>query len=262
MNKKKWLIWTVVALLLLILFIYSIPGLTFCCIYHNIISEPLAMETLSIKPQIIELSQPNNSCVFSLGFAFVPLCPDSISSIRYTKDTGLIFKTDSNSITYYFLLPDRPLDVNEITKYSKGSIKDYYDLQVRIASLTLKKYSEIFFNPHKMWLDIILARFKTDPFNQRGIGLFETDNIKGIIRFGPKNNPCSLMVEIFSNDGNITQLITVASESPQKSKEALFSLLSSYQFTISQVPEINFLDELIVNELGGNSKFKIDNKNQ
>ncbi len=260
MNKRKGIIWIII-IIVAVLVIYSIPRITFCCIYHNIVSKPLALETLSIKPRKIVLPEPNQSCVFSLGFADIPLCHNSINSISYRPEYGLICRTDSNCLTYFFLLPDSPLEVNTITKYSICDIKDYYDLQVKAANAMPVKYSEIVFSDPCVMVPYIVpfALFKVNNhLNQKGIGLFESEDIKGLIRFGTKNNPCSIQAEIFSKDGNITQCITILSDSPAKSSEALLALLSSYRFTISQVKDSNFLDELIINQLSGNSKFEME----
>jgi len=254
MNKKKRIIWAVVVVvvLLLMLRIYLAPRIMACYLYHKMISRSLALETLSIKPQQVKLPEPNNSCVFSLGFAEMPLCPNSISSIRYNKGTGLICRNDSNSITYFFLLPENPAEIT-------------YDLQVKTANAMPINYSEIFFSkPSSIYCRIRSAYiFKvSNTFNQNGIGLFETENIKGIIHFGAKNYPYTLMADIFSKDGNISQSIMILSKSPEKGKEAMFSLLSSYWFTISQVKDSNFLDELIINQLSSNSKFEISEVNE
>jgi hypothetical protein len=253
MSKKKRIIWVVIiAVLVLISVIYLVPHITVCYLYHSIISKPLALETLSIKPQQLELPEPNNSCVFLLGFAETPLCPNSISSIRYDKGTGLICKTDSNSIKYYFLPPENPAEIT-------------YDLLVKTANTMPIKYSEIFFSkPRSIYYRIGSAYiFKvSDVFNQRGIGLFETERIKGIIRFGTKNNPYNIKADIFSKDGNVTQSVVVGSESPEKSKAAMYNLLSSYQFTISEANDSNVLDKLIMDQLSGNSKFEIDDANK
>jgi hypothetical protein len=218
------------------------------------ISRPLALETLSIKPQRVVLPQPNNSCVFSLGFAEAPLCPNSISLIRYNKGLGVSCRNDSNSITYLFSLPGNP---DEIT----------YDLQVKMANAMPINYSEIFFSK----LSNVCCRIRSayifkvsDVFNQNGIGIFETERIKGLIRFGRKKYPGEIEAEIFSKDGKIRQNVLVISESPQKSKEAMFSLLSSYWITIPQadVNDSNYLDELIMGQFSGNSKFVINDANK
>jgi hypothetical protein len=253
-SKKKMIIWAVViAVSSLILVFYAAPRITNCWLYHELISsEPQNLEILSVKPQKIELPPPNRSCVFPLGYAQTPLCPDYMSSILYIQGVRIVCRCDSSRITYSFFLPENPAEAT-------------YEMLVEAANVMPINYFEMFFSkPRSIYYRIMSAYILkvSQPCNRRGIGLFETENIKGLISFGLKDNPCVLHAEIFSKDGNVSQEITVFSESPQKSKEALLSLLSSYRFTITQTPEINYLDELIINELGDNSKFKIDNKNQ
>jgi hypothetical protein len=254
MSKKKRIIWVVVVAVLLVLVIYLTPRIMVCNSYHKMISRPLALETLSIKPQQVILPQPNNSCVFSLGFAEMPLCPNSIRTIRYNKGLGVSCRDDSNSITYLFALPRNP---SEIT----------YDLQLKMANTRPINYSEIFFSN----IDEVVCRIRSayifkvsNVLNQNGIGIFETERIKGLIRFGRKKYPDEIEAEIFSKDGKVTQDILVISESPQKSKEAMFSLLSSYWITIPQadVNDSNYLDKLIMGQLSGNSKLEIVDANK
>jgi hypothetical protein len=261
-KQKKIIIAVIIAVILLTaVVIYSLPRVMACYLYYSLTSKPLALETLSIKPQKIELPQPTRRCVFSLGYAESPLCPDSIYALKCTKGTGLTCKADLNSITYFFLLPNRSPEVDVIAKYSIYGIKDYYSLQLKIAEATPKSYSEIFFSkPSDSVLYVmLLALFKAeDIFNQNGLGIFESDNIKGFIRFGAKENPCAIQAEVFSKDGKITQCIEVVSESPEKSKNSLLSLLSSYRFILSDIPDVNILDNIIISQLSNNDKFEIE----
>jgi hypothetical protein len=261
MSKKKRIIWAVVSVVfLLILGIYLIPRIMICNSYHKMISRPLALETLSIKPQIINLPEHKESCLFSLGFAEMSLCPDSINAVRYHKRLGLICKTDSNSFTYNFLFPQDSVDVNDWAQKRIFGIKDFYDLELSTVNAQPWTYSRIFLSkPCKsMPYILLLAKFKiSDSFNERGIGLFETDNIKGFIGFGTKKNPCGIKADIFSKDGKIEQTVVVQSDSAEKSKEALFSLLSSYRFMISSPEDVNVLDEMVMAEFSDNNKFKI-----
>ena len=255
MSKKKRIIWAILVVVVLLLMLRILaPRIMACYLYHKMISRPLALETLSIKPQQVILPEPNNYCMFSLGFAEMPLCPDSISSIRYMKDTrGVVCRNESNRITYFFLPPENP---DEIT----------YDLRVKTANAMPINYSEIFFSK----LSNVYCRIRSayifkvsDTFNENGIGIFETEKIKGLIRFGSKKYPYQIKAEIFSKDGNISQSIVIMSESPQKSKDAMFSLLSSYWITIpdADVKDSNYLDELIMGQFSGNSKFEIVDAN-
>jgi hypothetical protein len=252
MSKKKRIIWAVVvAVLLLVLVIYLTPRITACCLYYSLISKPLDLETLSIKPQQVKLSEPNNFCVFSLGFAEIPLCPNSISTIRYHKGLGVICRNDLNNITYSFLPPENPAKIT-------------YDLQVKMANTMPMKYSEIFFSKSCSIYRIGSAYIMkvSNPFNQRGIGFFETEDIKGLIHFGSQKNPYNIAADIFSKYGNINQFVVICSESPEKSKEAMFKLLSSYRFTISEANDSNVLDKLIMSQLSGNSKLEIVDANK
>ena len=263
-QSKSTLIFAAV-LIILVLVIYAYPRFSACQIYHKVISSrPLALKTLSIEPKIVEFPEANQPCLFSIGYADTQLCPESVNSIRYIHNLGLIFRADSNNVIY-FLMPGLPNEVNS-TEQKVFGVNDYYDWNVKAAEAKPKKYSEIFFqNTRKVNLYTMLFVFNkiNNSFNQRGIEFFETENIKGFLRLGSlerANN--NIMAEFFSKDGKITQNVHVTSESQEKSKEAMLSLLSSYRFTIDQADDPNVIEDLILKQFSDNSKFVIEDVNE
>lgn len=247
MNKKKIRFWHIAILLAAI----ASPNLYVCFLYHRIISKPSAFEILNIEPQKIHLPDSNESGLFSIGYAEMLIDPSHFQSINFYKNTGLICKIDSNEIDYLFLMPEKP---DPIT----------YEISLQAANELPFKYSTIFFSrPGKMFKRIKTAEILkiSDNFNARGIGLFETPDVKGIIHFGTKKNPGSIIAELFSIDGNIRQLVNVKSCSSEKSKKALFDILSSYRFIIKDANDENLIENLIVKQFAGNKKFKIEDYN-
>jgi hypothetical protein len=121
-----------------------------------------------------------------------------------------------------------------------------------------KGYTEIFFMPRREFLEyLILAGAKSqNVMNQNGIGVFETQYIKGIVRFGQVKKPGVFAIEVFSKEGNICQDIRIISKDPAKSKDALLSLLGSYRFLIVEAPDEDALHELIMTELEKHDKFQ------
>jgi hypothetical protein len=249
MNKKTLY---VTAILLVGLFIfYTFPRFGLCYLYHSIISKPSALETLRIKPEKIEIPESNHANLFSFGYAETNIKPASIQYIKYYKKTGLTFGVDSNEITYFFLMPQRPDDLT-------------YDVEVQAANVLPMKYSTIFFmNCRTACERIMTANILkiSNPHNQRGIGLFETKQIKGLIRFGTQKNPGSIIADIYSKDDNISQIIGVSSCSAEKSKNTMIEILSSYRYVIEDANDVNTTNELIMNQFSNDSKFTIEDSN-
>jgi hypothetical protein len=249
MNKIKIKNWHIALLLILtVLFVYSIPRFAVCSLYHSIISKPDAFEMLSIKPEIIQIPESNQPNLFSIGFAETSLDCDRVNSIRYIKKTGLIVKTDSNDVSYYFLIPSSPDDIT-------------YDVLQKASSELPMSYFDVFFtNPDEMQKRILSTKIikMSHVYNQNGIGFFETKHIKGIIRFGQKKIPSKILAEIYSKDDDICQTIGVNSESAEKSRDILAKLLSSYRFKINNVKDANIINDLIVKQFADTKTFEID----
>jgi|GEM_PF-2791136 len=230
---------------------YICPRFGLCCLYYSMISKPLALETLSVKPEKIEIPESNYANLFSLGSAETNIKTASIQYIKYYKKNGLTISADSNEITYLFLMPQRPDDLT-------------YDVEVQAANVLPMKYSTIFFTNYRtVCKRIMTAKILkiSQPYNQRGIGLFETKQIKGLIRFGTQKNPGSIIADIYSKNDKINQIIGVRSGSAQKSKNAMIEILSSYRYRIEDANDTNTTNELIMKQFSNNSKFIIEDPN-
>jgi hypothetical protein len=67
--------------------------------------------------------------------------------------------------------------------------------------------------------------------NENGIGLFETESLRGLIRLGASTEPERLLAEVYCRDQPVRQVIDVSSDSSRHSRERLFTLLATYRFT-------------------------------
>jgi hypothetical protein len=242
-------------------------GIFRCYGYKKVvISSPDGLANLSGK--FSKLDIPNNSGpVLSLGFAYVGIEPNSINLISYWKDVNSInVYIDSNDCRFLINWPWATTwsttDSNSIRSSSLPSIltKDPfgYEFGVKAANTMPKTYIEIFFMHPKEFLEYLtLAGAKAqNVMNQNGISNFETENIRGIVRFGQRKSPGVFAIEVFCKEANICQDIRVISKDPAKSKEVLLSLLSSYKFLISEVPDEDSLKELILSEITKHDKFQ------
>ena len=92
-------------------------------------------------------------------------------------------------------------------------------------------------------------------YNQNGIGIFENNNIKGVVGFGAVHEPYRMVADVYSKDTAIAQTIMVRSDSPEKTEEILLSILSSYTYLIEQPLDDDALNEIIVDSLGSHPLF-------
>lgn len=266
-KRKKGIFITagIVAFLVVALW-YIFPRLSRCYSYHKyFVSEPLAFATLSHKPSIIELPEPQSSNSFSLGPAQVCIDAELIRSIRYIEETESIVVECKNWSFVFLDLFNVFEAFDDISPHLRveykiaGKLIDTYDSEVRAAHSMPRKYSEIFLMRPDEFREYMAFCFLKSMvlFNQNGIGIFETEAVKGFVRFGGLEKPGRLLADVYSKESNICQTIVVISDSPERSKEALFLLLASYRFLIPEVPEEEKLRDLIVTALKKSDKFEV-----
>jgi hypothetical protein len=240
-------------------------GIFRCYAYKKVVlSSPNGLANLSGKPSTLEIPQDNNIPILSLGYALAGVPSESINAIKVIGDSSIIVATEEFKLSFVppWASTWSTTDSNSIQSSSLPSIlaKDpfSYEFGVKAANTIPKSYLKIFFMHPKEFLEyLILASAKAqNVMNQNGISNFETENIRGIVRFGQRKNPGVFAIEVFSKEANICQDIRIISKDPAKSKEALLSLLSSYKFLISEVPDENSLRELILKEIKKHEKFQ------
>ncbi len=225
-----------------------VPGLWRCHWYHKFITTiPYATSTLSKKPTIIQLPVNESADSLSFGFAQVCIIPQLINSIRCPEDTTcVIIKYKKSTVAFM-----EPFNISE----------DMFAVEVKAAQVKPKSYPEILLMPTEefhIYMTLAFVKSMSD-YNENGIGIFKTQHIKGLVRFGKPDSPGRILADVYSRDSKILQAIFVHSDPPEKSKEILFELLASYRFLITEVPEEDVLRKLIVAELEKNDKFE---KNQ
>ena len=236
-----------------------------CYAYKKVVlSRPNALANLSGKPGTLEIPQDSNTPILSLGYALANVPSESINAITVVDDSSIIVATEEFKLLFIppWASTWSTTDSNSIRSSTLPSIfsKDPfgYDFGFKAANTMSKSYFEIFFMQPKEFMEFLfLASAKAqNVMNQNGISTFETKNIRGIVRFGLRKSPGVLAIEVFCKEANICQDIRIISQDPAKSKEVLLSLLSSYKFLISEVPDENSLRELILTEIKKHEKFQ------
>jgi len=244
------------------------PRLFRCYAYYRlVVCSPCGLANLSGKVSKLNIPFNSNMPVFSLGYAQFGVRPDSISTIKCTMYAGTEVVMVCDEYKILFVTPSSSnwpsTDSNSVPSPFIPSIFSEdpfgYNFGVRAASATSKGYAEIFFlHPRKFAEYLTLAAAKSqNVMNQNGIGVFQTEYVHGLVRFGQIKNPGCYAVQVFAEDSNICQDIYVISNEPEKSKQVLLSLLASYKFLIDEVPDEGRLHELIRTQLEKHDKFQV-----
>ena len=225
------------------------------------VCEVSKLNTISHKPQKVEFSSSDSNTNLSLGYARFVLEPKKLIKIRLS---GLVLIFECEGYTIGFLPPKKPRafsDIEYVTYFKRELLpEDAFDSQVKIANTLPKTYLQIFlmpkyeFNKHMMFCFLKTAYMH----NQNGIGIFENDNIKGIIGFGAVHAPYAMVADVYSKDTAIVQEILVTSDSSEKTKTILFSILSSYKYLIEQPLDDTALEKAIIGALGSHPLFHFE----
>ena len=92
-------------------------------------------------------------------------------------------------------------------------------------------------------------------FNDNGIGVFEAQHVRGLIRFGRLAKPEEISAEVFSNEKPTSQGILVSSASLEESRIRLITLLAAFRYTANVPDDDAELERLIRRDLEKDSRF-------
>jgi hypothetical protein len=252
-----------------------------CC---RLISNEDIFEILSVPASNIELPGNQQEACFSLGYSTFALDSEQVDSL---KCYGVGVTIESEGLWFGFLRPfshnyddlaaefdvwsiDLNIPVREPYLWERSEVhpvarrvarqmmEDRFAWSVRVARTMPKRYSEVFSaEPDEFKEYLILSMGKAVCFTRaRRIGIFEGKHIAGLVRFDVGGRDGEINAEVYSKDSNVWQNIFVRSDSAQRSTEALMSLLASYRFVITEVPEEEDLEELILSAIGQHPKFE------
>lgn len=270
MSKKTkiFLIAILGVVLMGVLLAYIASGLFQCYTYYEIIAaSPRGLANLSGSPGAFDVPIGDGSAGFSLGYAQVGIDPLSIRAINYVGDTRADIVIDCNEYSLILFSPraSTPPSIQRGWVHSAGLAglmsedPSGYLFTVRAAKTMPSGYARIFFMRQKRFAEYIaLAAVKSqNVMNRNGTAVFETDHVRGIVRFGEAPVPRCFELQIFSRNSNIGHTAFVFADSPQKIRESLGALLSPYKFLVAQPPDKDALRRLISAEVEKHDKFNL-----
>jgi len=289
-KKCKWIGWAVAAALAVLIWLV-LPGLRRCYSYHRLISDQDIFERLSVPASNIELPGNEQEASFSLGYSRFAFASEQVDSI---KCYGIGVTIESKGLGLGFLRPfssnydDLRVDVNDLAadfdvwskdlsmsvrepylwersevhpvarRVAREMMQDRFAWSVRVARTMPMKYSEVFTAEPDEFKEYLILSIAKAVLSVRAssAGIFEGRYVRGLVRFERAGRGGELSAEVYSKESNVWQDIIVRSDSAEKSKEALLSLLASYRFIIAEAPEEGKLEELIVSAIGQHPKFE------
>jgi len=270
MSKKTKIFLIVICGVVLagVLLTYIASGLFRCYTYYEIIAaSPLGLANLSGPAGVFDIPIGDASGGFSLGYAQVGIDPVSIRAINYVGDTMADIVIDCNEYSVILFSPwtSTPPSIQRgwVRSAGLGGLMSEdpsgYLLTVRAAKTMPASYARIFFMRKKRFAEYIaLAAVKSqNVMNRNGTAVFETDHVRGIVRFGEAPLPRCFELQVFSTNSGIGHTAFVFAESPQKITESLSAMLSSYKFLVAQPPDEESLRRLISAEVERHDKFNV-----
>ncbi|MHC4154476.1 MAG: hypothetical protein ACYST6_06085 [Planctomycetota bacterium] len=268
-KKTKIFVIAIVGVLLVgVLLGYIASGFFQCYTYYEIIAaSPRGLANLSGPNGTFHVPIDNNAPAFSLGYTQIGIDPFSINAINYVGDTGADVVIDCNEYSLMLFSPwaSTPPSIQRGWVHSAGLVRlmsedpSGYLFAVRAANTMPNRYTRIFFMRQKHFAEYIaLAAVKSqNVMNRNGTAVFETDHVRGIVRFGQAPLPRCFELQIFAKNSNVGHTAFVFADSPQKIKEFLPALLASYRFLVTQPPDKDTLRRLINAEIEKHDKFSL-----
>jgi len=132
--------------------------------------------------------------------------------------------------------------LNEIKNCSNSEelmLSLYQDFRWKqfVMRTKLKSFVELFFSsPSELKLYVIKMMARENVYSQHGIGLLQTNSTRSIIYLGDSNTHGVVMAEVWSENGKLLQSIKVSSESYALSEKIITHALSSYKYTLNELP--------------------------
>lgn len=208
-----------------ILALIAYPRGARCFFYKKMIAS--TSENLAAQPKSVEIACSEKTMPLSLGYAKTAL-PENWPTTVTVKGTAIsIFA--KNGAAVVFMPP-----VFDTTFSDDGN----YSWSLAVARSKRQTLGAIFRMSSAEYDELIRHTFPkaNNTFNQNGIGLFETERCRGIIRYGPHAEPGHINIEVWSKRGQVSQGILIHAPDADAAFRIVECVLFNLEYSIDRVP--------------------------
>ncbi len=222
------------------------PRFLRCNLYSKIISNPDARRNLAAHVKPIQVDYSKHTDTLEIGYGHAALPVGWIARITRQHGAILINPEDEESLV---LMP--PFYDSQL------SADGDYSWTLAAAQTTEVAMAEVFFmsfSDFETLFSRTLAK-ANNGLNENGIGVFETDNIRGIIRYGARDTPGCINVAVWSKHGEVCQGIIIRATSSERALQLAQCVLFHLQYSVDHVPPTSELKRMIDNAITKNERF-------
>ncbi|TWU10282.1 hypothetical protein Pla52o_57380 [Novipirellula galeiformis] len=236
-QKKRYRTCAVVGIVVLIVGTVALfPRLQRCIAYSNMLSSEYAAWNLARHPKPIQLECSESAAPIDIGYAQAALPKQWAASVTQQQHAVIVRSKDDESLVFMPPFYDSQL-----------SPDGNYTSAVRTAESEPIALTKVFFMTSAEYAELVHRTLpkSLNKHNQRGIRLFRSENIRGLIRLGALDDPGDMSVEVWSNNGEVSQGILIHAETGEKALQLITCTLLHLRYSIDLVPPRDVLIGMI-----------------
>lgn len=214
--------------------------------YSKIVSSEHASRNLAGRPKPVQLVCLEDANPINIGYAQTALPSEWAVSIARDQDAVVVRANDDELLI--FMSPFYDSDLSPDGNYTEA---------IQTAQTEQVAMSEVFFMTSAEYAKLLERTLPKsfNMYNQNGIGLFCSEDIRGLIRFGSLDEPGNMSVEVWSNTGEVSQGILIQAETPESALKLINCVLPHLRYSVGHVPPRDVLTGMIDDALADNALF-------
>ena len=219
------------------------PRIQRCIAYSRIISSEHASRNPARRPKRIQLECSENTAPIDIGYAQAALPDQWAVSIMRQQHAVVVRSENDESIAFMPPFYDSQL-----------SPDGNYTSAVETAEAEPVALTDVFFMTSTEYAELVHRTLPKsfNMHNQSGIGLFRSENIRGLIRFGSLDEPGEMSVEVWSITGEVIQGILIRAE---KALQLISCVLQHFRYSVDHVPPGDVLTGMIEDAIADHELF-------
>lgn len=227
--------------------VITYPRFVRCLAYHQIVSQTEAALNLSPQPTPLAVDGDAEAIRFSIGYADIGLPSDWATAISILGSEQIVIRIMGHADGAIVFMP--PFFDAQL------SADGNYSWMRTEASTQRVPLADVFRMPKSEYEELLSYTLPKsfNRYNQNGIGGFSTDHVRGFIRFGPRDEPGNVLIEVWSNRGKLSQGILIFAPDAETAERLTQVFLANLRYSIDEVPAEEVLQAMIRGELEGHA---------